>query len=369
MVRVDIFPFDGGNNPYLNIIKSFIIENGFELGEFLYSERYYIINKNNTRFVYLNWFENIEEKSNVRTIIRAIRRIAFLLLLRIRNIKIIAVIHNRMPHDCKHRMITKWFIKRYYLLADRLVVLNKYTQNVLYEDYGRKFLNKVVDKIYTVPLPTYRGIYKDNNLNIRSHYNIKKEDFLYLFFGRIERYKNLELVIEAAKNISRKYNDVVFLIIGACNECYELELRKNIGGNEKIILINQEIDQNELLSFIKNSNIVVLPFNKKSSLNSSSCMLCMSYGKNVICPEIPALREVPSGLLYTYDYENYITHKKNLIYKCEEAYNDFINVRNFFQKKEDKIKKFANKEYSRERCKSLLLNVFMSLEVFDNEKN
>ena len=324
-------------NPYISIIKDSLKEQlNCEIHEFVYNEKYYIKNKNKVDVVYFNWYENIQTKGTLRTIIRAIRRIEILFLLKKLQIKTILVIHNRVPHNSKNIKIIKWFSKQVYKMADRLIILSEGTNTVLKNDFGTCFFEKIRKKIYILPHPDYHNVYPDLNINYRQKWNISNSDFVYLFFGNIAPYKNVELIIDAAKQIVEKNKQVKFVIMGKCDFSYKKYILNKIQSTKNIITIFQEINDKELTSVIKSANVVVMPLDKRSSLNSTTVFLTLSCGVNIVCSKIAGNVEF-NGLIYDYDYDEKEQHLNNLICMCNKAYEEYNNDFNTYKSKIEKI--------------------------------
>ena len=77
------------------------------------------------------------------------------------------------------------------------------------------------------------------------------------------------------------------------------------------------IKDNEIGSYLKNSEAIIVPYNKKSSLNSGTLWMCMSYSKTMILPLIGCVKDIENydKFLYVYDYDKEEEHY-NALLKC-----------------------------------------------------
>lgn len=360
-INIDFYPIKSGINPYIEIMRE-LLEKQLDcnIKEFVYSEKYYLKNKKHTDIVYMNWYDNIQTTNTIRTLIRAIRRIELLCLIKKCKIKIVIVIHNRIPHNTKNIKLISWFSKEIYKIADKVVILSGGTIDVLKKDFGEKYYKKIENKISVVPHPNYYNVYPEKNIDFRNIWNVKKDDFVYLFFGNISPYKNVEVFIEAAQELSQKVNKAKFVIMGNCNNDYKKKLASKIGQNDNILLITREIENAELTSVIKSSNIVVMPFDKKSSLNSTTLFLALSCGVNVICSRIACVTDF-SGKLYDYDYSDYVDHRNELVNMCEKAYEEFFDYPDTYRNRLNEIENKLKTDHEKVAVGKKLANVIRNV--------
>lgn len=355
-LNIDFYPIKSGMNPYIEIVKeSLKSQMDCNIKEFVYSEKYYLKNRDFVDVVYMNWYENVQTDSTLRTLLRALRRIEMLWLIKMCGIKTIVVIHNRIPHDSKNVNLIRWFSKRIYQIADRLVILSKGTVDICKADFGKKYYKKIDKKLVLVPHPDYYGVYPEKNLNFRNVWRVNKGDFVYLFFGNIAPYKNVEIFIEAAHKISKKNTNTKFIIMGKCNSEYKEAIIKRIGENKNIVLFPQMIDDSDLTSVIRSANVVVMPLDKESSLNSTTVFLTLSCGINVVCPRIACVSDF-EGALYDYDYSNTEEHLRELVKACEMVYEEYSMFYQTYMGRIERFKNILSKDHSKETIGKKLAN-------------
>lgn len=117
-------------------------------------------------------------------------------------------------------------------------------------------------------------------------YNEEKVNFV--FFGRIEKYKGLDVLAEAYKMLSEKYNELVTLtIIGNGDFSTYADLYSNLNA---VTVINRWIKDEEVESiFLGNNLINVCPY--KDATQSGVVLVAYDYGVPVIATKTGGLPE------------------------------------------------------------------------------
>lgn len=348
-IRVGFFPYSGGLNPYIDILREDLEKSGnFTILPFHISIYSVLLSSRQYDVVYLNWYENIQGKNALRTIISAIKRIFILWVLKMNKCKIIIFIHNRLPHNARNIKIIKIYEKIIYLMADRLAILSSGTQEVVKEIFDKKFFSKIQFKFFLVHEPTYVGSYPEKNYDYRKEWGIKENQFIYLFFGSIEPYKNIELALNVANQIVHENENAFFVFYGACNDIYYTKLLDQIKDHRRVLLIPKKVEIDNMTSLIKSSNVVIMPLNIESSINSGTCFLSLCYGRNVICPLIESLKDFKSNSFYTYNYINEQDHYNNLLAMARTAILEFYEDNNRFNERTSSFMQEIKEDYSRE---------------------
>lgn len=98
-----------------------------------------------------------------------------------------------------------------------------------------------------------------------------------LFFGRIEPYKGVDLLIKAYLNSNLSNNNIKLIIAG------KGKIESNI-NNPNIIFINRYVSNKELSSLISNCKFVVLPY--ISATQSGCVMSAFAHNKPVLATKV-----------------------------------------------------------------------------------
>jgi glycosyltransferase involved in cell wall biosynthesis len=276
---------------------------------------------------HFNWYESVSGK---KIKIQYIKKKLFVIVLKLLNKKIIWTVHNNSPHEIKNKKETINFMKFMAKKSDKIHVLCKETMN-------NEYLEKYKAKIVCIPHGDYIGNYPESNIDIYERYNIPRDKQIMLFIGQVRKYKNIELLIKAFKNSNIEDSEFVLLICGSCNsEEYKKEL--NELSNDNIFFDFNFIKDEEIEAYLRNSKIIVAPYNKESSLNSGTLWMAMSYHKTMMLPLIGCVKDIENfeDYLYVYDYNNQENHYEELL-KCMERLNqDLKNNENILEEKGNK---------------------------------
>jgi glycosyltransferase involved in cell wall biosynthesis len=154
-----------------------------------------------------------------------------------------------------------------------------------------------------IPHGNYLDVYPNTEkLNdARKKLNLQEKEFVFLFFGNIQKYKGIIPLLDAYKIISSEDN-ARLMIAGTL---VEIELRNPVEEllvSNKIKFFPTRVEDRDIQIYFNASDIVVLPF--KSITTSGSAILALSFGKAVIVPNIGDLMYLPDTVAYKYDAED-----------------------------------------------------------------
>ncbi len=259
---------------------------------------------------HFNWIEGNNKNNYLSIKFDYFKKYIFIKLLKILNKKIIWTVHNNLPHEIKNKKEVMKFIRFMAKNSDKIHILCT-------ETLENSYLSKYSKKIVHIPHGDYIGNYEGNDIDIYARYNIPRHKKIMLFVGQIRKYKNIELLIKAFNDSKLKDNDFILLISGNCNdENYKEELIKK-ANNTNIYFDFNFIKDDEMQCYLKSSEIIIAPYNKKSSLNSGTLWMAMSYSKTMILPLIGCIKDIKNydNILYAYDYNSEEEHYSSLL-KC-----------------------------------------------------
>lgn len=180
-------------------------------------------------------------------------------------------------HDPIHVKGTKFHTKVQDLLfrklASRFVVLSK---------KGKRDILKTgisSSKVKVLPLGMLLDLRKWENENI-----FEKKQFL--FWGRIEKYKGLDLLLKSSSEVLSNLPDWKILIAGSG----DISPYKKLITHERIIVINRFLSEKEISEFIQESKILVFPYREGNM--SGIIWISMAFQKGVVATDTGAVNEI-----------------------------------------------------------------------------
>lgn len=301
------------NNPYAENIMAFLKNNNIET---------YPIKKSfssislfrETKIFNINWFESIEKKG-LRGVLEYYVKKCLLVLLKLTNKKIIYTLHNRVPHHSENRKYSQQLMRWLATNADSIVIMSEDSRKVI-DDLIPGNKGNLPNKVTKIPHPSYVRNYNLNKTgDLRTSLNIRREDTVFMFIGSISSYKNIELLIEVFVEMNNPKSKLI--IAGKpSNLEYGERLKELIGTDTRIIPMFDYISHDDMELFYNTADIVVLPYDKTSSLNSGALYLSFTFSKTVICPDIGSVNDIADkSILYQYGYNTDKEHKVKL-FKC-----------------------------------------------------
>lgn len=214
-------------------------------------------------------------------------RISFFLLYFLRKQNLIQTLHEVTAHDGITRKIDTKIFKR--LVTNNIpIIFHSDIAKNRFLSY-RNELNcsyALQNNLYTVIrfglFETYKCFDVENHVIDYS----KKTDSnipIILHFGRILPYKGIDVLIDAVK-IVQKQKPVHLIIAGNGNPYFSFE------GIDSYEFINRTITNEEIVEFIKKSDMVVCPY--KSASQSGIPLTVFLYNKPIIASNVGAFKEV-----------------------------------------------------------------------------
>lgn len=192
--------------------------------------------------------------------------------------KIVSVCHDPLPHSSSKKYV-QYLSKRFTMNSDDVVVLTKSFIPIVEKRH------KIArEHIFYMPHGRFPG-YSVNPDKRLVHFAEDKTNFV--FFGRIQRYKGIGILLEAYQMLRKEYDDITLTIAGNGDmQPYQ----KYLNGDESIKVINRFIDDDEVGSLFDGPNaILVLPY--IDATQSGVTLVAFEYGVPIIATNTGGLRE------------------------------------------------------------------------------
>ena len=289
-----------------------------------------------SKIAFFSFYEDIKSSSKFKVYAKFIQHIFVIKYLKAHGVKIVHTVHNGVSHDLNCRAIESKLAKFLLTEADRVIMLCDETLSVVKKNYNLDISGKAVK----IPHPNYIGIYGNEvKEDIRAKFHISPNDMVVLFLGLVRPYKNIELIIQLARDYKGK--DVKFLIAGeAYDPEYMKKIRKLASGLDNVIITGEFVENDNMASYLSAADVMILPY-ENTSLNSGPIFIGPSFKTNVICPDIGSAKEFPDGYLYMYSYEKKVEHYKKLKGAMDTAVNEFFYHKQVFDGKRNALYEFV----------------------------
>ena len=301
--------------------------------------------------IYLNWYENTigNENFGIQKL-QYTMKLAILRFAHFRGIKIIYIIHNKAPHSILitselYQRAVKPFIEKTLNLADVIGELCEHTTQYLENEF--KIIN-LRSKIRYIP----HGKYTKYACDIEEYlnkYGIKKGELLLAFVGQMDKYKNIDVIIEAFYQSGIKAK---LLLVGKCINDYGKYL-ESIIMDDSIIRDSIFLTDEDMSGIIQAAHALILPY-ENTSINSGIMINAFSNGTTVIGTNIEMLQDFPQNLVYSYSYTDKKEHIQALSNAIRMAETDFVQGR--LKEKGHRLEKIMNEQNTWEYVELKLLS-------------
>lgn len=274
-----------------------------------------------------------------------IEGVLFSLFARLIGKKVVYTAHDVIPHD-KDTLLNRLIFRLIYKSQNVIIAHTMFIKQRLHDEF-----NVPKNKVYFIEHGVY-NVLKNEDINLkiaRKKYNLKVEDFVILFFGRIAKYKGIDLIASSINNFSDENKSVKLLLAGEVSKDYKIEFFEYFNNIDSTNIVTRFcfIDDEEVELLFKASNVTILPY--KEASQSGVLFLSYAYGVPVIAPKLGG-------------FPNYILHNKTgLLYDPNDVSNfmDTVNTAiKVFNTSNSKINKsienFAYENFSwNSSCKQL----------------
>lgn len=154
---------------------------------------------------------------------------------------------------------------------------------------------------------------------------IGEKDY-FLFFGRVDLYKGVDILINAFEGIKDESSKLVIAGRGELREC------ENVRGD--ILHLNRYIKNSEIAALFKNSKCVIYPY--MSATMSGVLSLAFYFNKQVILSDIPFFNQYSCDLTVFFQNKNVteLQEKMETLPSLDlksEAYNLFYSEKQMIQ--------------------------------------
>lgn len=347
------------NNTYCDLVVRALKDKNIEVEKLSYALKHprYLFG---TKIINFNFFENVpNDFSRRKAKLQYYSKCALLLLCKTIGIKIVYTIHNKQQHDVKYSDLNQRLMEKLVKESNAIVSLCTEGKELIAKRYG----NNAEAKTYVVPHPNYCTI-----ANYKNEYELNEirqkvgadDRILCTFLGAISPYKNIELIIRAANELKDK--KILFLIAGNSKNSEYVDSLKKMSTANNIVWDIRFVPEDEAEGYIEASDLILLPYNKKSSLNSGSVFLAMTLGKTCVVPNIGSVKDLKDKEnVYIYDYSSDDKHYMEFFKAISKAVEDYNKSKDVISLKGKRLYDEMLSEHSLEYIGDKYLTLYESL--------
>ena len=344
-------PCENKENKYIAILVNGLEKHGFQvsrLDDFLSSKKHF----QSIKLLHLNWFENLDDSSASKMWKSYFRKLVVLAAIKLGRKKLVWTMHNRLSHEKKSGKLSQALTQKIVAQADAIVIHSAVSEQILHSQYpGLKA--RIIHILHPDFVEVYGPMIPDKVASGNSKLKL-------LFVGAVKPYKNIELLIDLAKQFSE---EIHLTIAGNPNsEAYRSELQALAQGSKNISLQLEFIPDVELPGYIHASDLLILPYSLASSLNSGTVILAFSYGRTVICPRIGTIDDLNAGenvLDYTYTSES--EHAAALKAEVQKALTLWKNDPKSLLDKGSRMRDLVQKKNDKQNVTDQLIGLYQTL--------
>jgi len=361
-MKLYFYPNTSSSNKYVHNLISYLEKRGVKISNKGLDNNFItqvkMTFKSDIDAVHFNWILRKASDYKFKNYVKTYKIIFWIKLLKKLNKKIIWTMHNKIPHETKNLDLVKR-LRRFIIINSDLIIIHcNESKNIL-----RRHLNskEIQEKILYVPHGNYINSYRTDTSDKRKEYNINDDEFVYLFLGHVQPYKNIDLLIKVYNDLDLE--NTKLLICGKPkNKSLKNDLEKMINDNPNIIFKPVFIKNDELVSYLNTADVFVLPFKKRSMLNSGSLFLGLSYKKPVIIPQIGSVKDIKEKeFVFSYNYNCSSGHYQCLKNKMKEVYNIYNKDKKYFAELGENGYKFVKNNYDWDDISKILVKAYNNL--------
>lgn len=237
--------------------------------------------------------------------------LGLIVLLRFAQKKIILTIHDPIPHSGEFSILNLLVKKIAFLASNYFVVYSKFAKNQFISRYGVK--EKII-QLNLIPYNFYTMIKSTFPVN-------KRNEIVFLFFGRISPYKGVYDLINTFNNILSNGHNIKLIIAG------KGMLNTSIDQSKNIEIKNHYIDINEMTKLFHYADVLVCPY--KDATQSGVIMTALAFNLPHIVSNVGALPENSAYPELVYDITDLKGLEKTMLHFTENINTykskDFVN--------------------------------------------
>jgi beta-1,4-mannosyltransferase len=246
--------------------------------------------------LHLNWPHYMYDRPDLASALdRAASLVEHLALAHQLGYKIVWTVHNLYPHQSHHSPLDYLVRIAIVHLASAVIVHCNHARMLVEKHFQRR------ERVFVIPHGHFIDVYPNTieREEARQQLGIRKEQFVYMFFGNVRPYKGLDQLLKTFLAFSNEH--LLLLIAAKVYDEYGSRFVEDARQFAPRIQVHPSrfFANHELQLYFNAADVVVLPF--QNVLTSGSVITALSFGQPVIVPAVgclPELVDADVGVVY-----------------------------------------------------------------------
>lgn len=319
-MKVYFFPPPPSHSPYMNHFvdalerQGVTVVNRGKTGKAAKLLSSFSAMRSGTDLYQLNFLENYSSRDTIQNRFLCACILLWLSMMKASGGTLSWTMHNREPHFASgDRTFHYAFMRKLIARMDMILVHSRESEEILVREFGYPR-----ERICYVPHGNYME--PGETPVFRVH-----EKLCFLAFGTVMRYKNIPTLIRVFRELDLP--DAELRICGAVpadERALLPQIEAEMRGARHIRFEEGYVPDDRIDEIFAASDVVVVPYEKKSMLNSGVVMMALTKGKPVLASRFGAVKDMETlPFIYAYDYDDESGHPAALKSGLEAVYQDW----------------------------------------------
>ena len=177
------------------------------------------------------------------------------------NIPVVATMHSQYKQDFMRATKSKYIsnkltnsIIKLFEKCDECWTMNNEIARIFQEDYGYKKQLKIINNATDMEFSKEK---EKTDKELNKLYGIKNDEFVLLFVGRINKLKNIDLIINSLRKVKSKYK-MLFVGSGQDEDYLKNKINK-YNLSDRVIMCGRVKDREELTAYYARADLFLFP--------------------------------------------------------------------------------------------------------------
>jgi beta-1,4-mannosyltransferase len=281
-------------NPYLHLLYGHLARQGFEpVEDAQLSLRWLWRSHSSVGFLHLHWPEGLYRYQRgpprLRQLLSRVKLVLFAARLRAARLlgfRLVWTVHQILPHESTDRSLDRSAARLLARAADLLVVHDRWTAEQVASE-----LAPHPKRLAVIPHGSYLEVYAEGRprSEVRGELGLPADAFVFLCFGELRAYKEVELLLAAFPEVS---NQNVRLVVAGNVKAPDVgaTVRAASARDPRLVSMFGFVPESRVAELFHACDAVVFPRGEPGT--SGSLILALSMARPVVAADVPTVREL-----------------------------------------------------------------------------